>query len=96
MLDRTDHVAKALENLDWADEIMGEVEVSDALLATVLIAQAEATLALVEQQQIANRLEMRAQIDTAERNREPYALPLLRPDVAAALVAEVKWVRGKS
>lgn len=55
MTDRIDHAAEARKHIDWAHEQqeqegdMGNVPRDNALLA-----QAEATLALVEQQRIAN------------------------------------------
>lgn len=61
MTDRIDHAAEAQRHINWAHEQqeqegdMGNVPRDNALLA-----QAEATLALVEQQRIANLLAMAA------------------------------------
>lgn len=55
MAGRIDHAAEAAKNLLVAGELMSEA--SFAVADTVaLIAQAQATLALVEQQRIANRI----------------------------------------
>ena len=52
---RIDHAAEARTHIEWTHDWQEEEGSTDAAcIATPLIAQAEATLALVEQQQIAN------------------------------------------
>lgn len=57
MTERIDHAAEAKKHIDWAHEqqkVEGEFDFT--VRDNALIAQAEATLALVEQQRIANIL----------------------------------------
>jgi hypothetical protein len=57
MTERTDHAAEALRNINGLHDYQSEEGISDASMLTVAIeAQAHATLALVEQQRIANRI----------------------------------------
>ena len=98
MTDRIDHAAEARKHIDWAHEeqsVEGSWEYSVRDYA--LIAQAEATLALVEQARIANlvgllkdtfashqALETLSDVATAQSGQ----LISLRPDIAAALGIE--------
>ena len=98
MTDRIDHAAEARKHIDWAHEeqsVEGSWEYSVRDYA--LIAQAEATLALVEQARIANlvgllkdtfashqALEALSDVATAQSGQ----LISLRPDIAAALGIE--------
>ena len=98
MTDRIDHAAEARKHIDWAHEeqsVEGSWEYSVRDFA--LIAQAEATLALVEQARIANlvgllkdtfashqALEALSDVATAQSGQ----LISLRPDIAAALGIE--------
>lgn len=55
MTDRIDHVAEARKHIDWAhDQQEREGDMGNVPRDNALLAQAEATLALVEQQRIAN------------------------------------------
>ena len=55
MTDRIDHAAEARKHIDWAHEQQSvEGCWEDSVRDYALIAQAEATLALAEQQKIAN------------------------------------------
>jgi hypothetical protein len=57
MNERIDHAAQALRNINGLHDYQSEEGMSDASMLTVAIeAQAHATLALVEQQRIANRI----------------------------------------
>jgi hypothetical protein len=57
MTERIDHAAEALRNINGLHDYQSEEGMSDASMLTVAIeAQAHATLALVEQQRIANRI----------------------------------------
>lgn len=57
MPERIDHVAEALVHVDDVHNWQSDEGITEAtLIASALIAQAEATLALVEQQRIANLL----------------------------------------
>ena len=98
MTDHIDHAAEARKHIDWAHEeqsVEGSWEYSVRDYA--LIAQAEATLALVEQARIANlvgllkdtfashqALEALSDVATAQSGQ----LISLRPDIAAALGIE--------
>ncbi|MBO3663701.1 hypothetical protein [Microbacterium stercoris] len=53
--EKADHAAQARQHIDWVHEWQSEEGATEAThLATALVAQAEATLALAEQQRIAN------------------------------------------
>ncbi|MAM53395.1 hypothetical protein [Microbacterium sp. UBA3394] len=55
MSGRIDHAAEARQHIEWAHERQSEEGITDrSVTDTALIAQAEATLALAEQQRIAN------------------------------------------
>lgn len=59
MSDRIDHAAKARTLIQWVREWQeDEGDTSETHLADALMAQAHATLALVEQQQLANLIEL--------------------------------------
>ena len=96
MNDRIDHAAEARKHIDWAHEeqsVEGSWEYSVRDYA--LIAQAEATLALVEQQQIANLIAL-ANGDTHLSTTAYLQLAVelgispaeFRPDISAALGIE--------
>ena len=98
MTDRIDHAAEARQHIDWAHEeqsVEGSWEYSVRDYA--LIAQAEATLALVEQQRIANLVALTKNTFAAHEAREALSTFAtakfgeqigLRPDIAAALGIE--------
>ena len=98
MTDRIDHAAEARKHIDWAHEeqsVEGSWEHSVRDFA--LIAQAEATLALVEQQQIANLIALSRETFAAHEACEALGTFAtakhgdqigLRPDIAAALGIE--------
>ena len=55
MIYRIDHAAKALQRIMWVNEWQArEGDLPETHLADALVAQTEATLALAEQQRIAN------------------------------------------
>ena len=55
MTERIDHAAEAVKHIEWAHDQQGtDGEFEFTVRDNALIAQAEATLALVEQQRIAN------------------------------------------
>lgn len=59
MSDRIDHAAEARKHIDWAHEQQSqEGDMGNVPRDNALLAQAEATLALVEQQRIANLIAM--------------------------------------
>ena len=61
MSDRIDHAAEARKHIDWAHEQQEqEGDTGNVVRDDALIAQAEATLALVEQQRIANLIALSA------------------------------------
>ena len=98
MTDRIDHAAEARKHIDWAHDWQErEGDTEEAGLATAVLAQAHATLALVEQARIANlvgllkdtfashqALEALSDVATAQSGQ----LISLRPDIAAALGIE--------
>jgi hypothetical protein len=51
---RIDHAAEAHTYIDYADEVIADGADSDVAIAIASVAQVHATLALVEQQRIAN------------------------------------------
>lgn len=91
MTERIDHVAEAMQHISWAHEQqeregdMGNVPRDDALLA-----QVHATLALVEQQRIANLIalarphKLRNGAEVSHTVHD-HVTGLLRPDVAEAV-----------
>ncbi len=99
--DRPDHVAVAQAYISWAREVQHEGITERSVTGLALIAQAEATLALVEQQRIANLIALgyghtspsgdvvgearRALVERRSADRHQ-----LRPDVAGALGIEVQ------
>ncbi|MFJ6429682.1 hypothetical protein [Microbacterium maritypicum] len=65
MTERIDHAAEAQKHIDWAHEQQSmEGQFDETVQHNATLAVAEATLALVEQQRIANLLTM-AQFDHA-------------------------------
>ena len=98
MTDRIDHAAEARKHIDWAHEqqsVDGCWE--DSVRDYALIAQAEATLALVEQQRIANLIALAKETFAAHEASEALGTFAtakhgeqigLRPDIAAALGIE--------
>lgn len=70
MADRIDHAAEASKHIDGVHDWQSDEGITDAtLIASALIAQAEATLALVEQQRIANLIALATlSIDTTIPN----------------------------
>jgi len=55
MTDRIDHAAEARKHIDWAHDQQGrDGEYDSSVRDNAILAQAAATLALVEQQRIAN------------------------------------------
>lgn len=86
MKHRTDHAEQALQNIRAAAR-------ADAALVHATIAQAHATLALVEQQRIANLIALGRQ-QKFGRDGARISIPsygedgMLRPDIAAALGIE--------
>lgn len=100
MTDRIDHVEKALTRATWVLDTIEEDGVTlEALAAIATLSQVSATLALVEQQRIANLIALMDSPRTAtsvarvaERTLmegEPVVDRELRPDIAAALGIEV-------
>ena len=95
MTDRIDHAAEARKHIDWAHEQQSvEGCWEDSVRDYALIAQAEATLALVEQQRIANLIALTKETFAAHEANEALGAFAsakfgeqigLRPDVAAAL-----------
>lgn len=95
MTDRIDHAAAARRHVEWAHEWQGDEGSTDATnIATVLLAQTHATLALVEQQRIANLIALTQETFAAHEAREALGTFAtaklgeqigLRPDIAAAL-----------
>lgn len=105
MTERIDHAAEARIHIDWAHEHQEREGITERTVTdTALLAQAEATLALVEQQRIANLIALSQALDGngwqaaepldaifAYRNAEPhdeFAGLHLRPEIAAALGIE--------
>ena len=98
MTDRIDHAAEARKHIDWAHEqqsVEGCWEGSARDYA--LIAQAQATLALVEQQRLANVIALSRESFAAHEACEALGTFAtakhgeqigLRPDIAAALGIE--------
>lgn len=102
MTERIDHAAEARDSISLAqDDALAEEATS---ITHAMIANAEATLALVEQQRIANLIALSQALDGngwqaaepldaifAYRNTEPddeFAGLHIRPDIAAALGIE--------
>ena len=85
MTDRIDHAAAARRHIEWAHEWREDEGATDAT-TIALLAQVHATLALVEQQRIANRiaLSITYEIEDAHNAIGQRALHQL-PDIAAAL-----------
>ena len=96
MSDRIDHAAEARQHIDWTHDWQGlEGDTPETNLAYALIAQAEATLALVEQQRVANLIAL-ANGDTHLSTTAYLQLAVelgispaeFRPDISAALGIE--------
>lgn len=69
MADRIDHAAKARRNIDGLHDYQAEEGMTDESMLTVAIeAQTHATLALVEQQRIANLIAYFAAMDAISMN----------------------------
>ena len=84
MTDRIDHAAAARRHIEWA---WREDEGATDATTIALLAQVHATLALVEQQRIANRIALSSltyEIEDAHNAIGQRALHQL-PDIAAAL-----------
>lgn len=102
MSDRIDHAAVAREYIAWAHDVQENEGTTDRSVTDLaLLAQAEATLALVEQQRIANLIALGyghtspsgdvvgdARRALVERRSADHHQ--LRPDVAGALGIEVR------
>jgi hypothetical protein len=54
MTERIDHAAEAVSDIRYADEVLADGGDSEVAKAVAAVAQVHATLALVEQQRIAN------------------------------------------
>lgn len=71
MTDRIDHAAAARRHVEWAHEWQGDEGSTDATnIATVLLAQTHATLALVEQQRIANLIALAGASDSIRARQQ--------------------------
>jgi len=82
---RIDHAAEARKHLGWVGEF-DEGDSQDWPLVNATVAQVHATLALVEQQRIANLIALAAgRSDSFEE-----ALPILYDEAAAALMEFVQ------
>lgn len=68
MTERIDHAAEARQHIDWAHEQQEhEGDMGNVPRDNALIAQSHATLALVEQQRIANRIALCSLVAETER-----------------------------
>ncbi|MDF2507276.1 MAG: hypothetical protein K0Q52_1135 [Microbacterium sp.] len=92
MSDRIDHAAEARRNIEGLHDYQSEAGMTEASMLTVAIeAQAHATLALVEQQRIANliALDMTLEQYTVpaddEVGEEAYVSTRLRSDIRGGL-----------
>jgi len=87
MTDRIDPAAEARKHIGWTHDWQErEGDTGEAGLATAMIAQAEATLALVEQQRVTNLMAYHGDFyhEHQEELLERY------PEIAAALGIEVQ------
>ena len=97
MTERIDHAGGAMTHIEYVHEWQGEAgDMEETQLANAFIAQAEATLALVEQQRIANLLAIacgtsEGAMSTVARDLAYMTLiengpdGMIRPEIAAAL-----------
>lgn len=79
MTERIDHAAEARQHIDWAhDQQAQEGDMGNVPRDNALLAQAHATLALVEQQRIANVIAlMQMQVECDEKTEELAAEAML-------------------
>lgn len=93
MADRIDHAAESRKHIGWTHDWQErEGDTEEAGLATAVLAQAHATLALVEQQRLANRIALSSLTYEIEDAHDAIGQRALRqlPDIAAALGVEVQ------
>lgn len=101
MTERIDHAAEARMHIDWAHEHQEHEGITERTVTdTALLAQAEATLALVEQQRIQNLIALQTPYklpNSAEVSTSVYDIEMndglltrctLKPHIAAALGIE--------
>ena len=85
-MSRIDHAAEARKLVAWGEEWMGEEGSTDATnIASAMHAQTHATLALVEQQRIANIIKVGGHRVASLPVHQAPTLADLRPEIAAAL-----------
>lgn len=90
-MSRIDHAAKAQKRIQWINEWQErEGDTAETHLADAMVAQAEATLALVEQQRIASLVALAVEDLTflGRAAREALGYSAFHPDIAAALGIE--------
>ena len=93
MSDRIDHAAEARQHIEWAHEQQGvDGEFEFSVRDNALIAQAEATLALVEQQRIANVIALSAK-QSLGNGAEVWISSFSQSGVLLPEIREALWIR---
>lgn len=89
MSDHIDHAAEAVSDIKYADEVLADGGDSEVAMAIASVAQVHATLALVEQQRIANLIAL-SQATHADGSRICHPITEPTGEYAAALRDDIR------